>query len=41
MGDKQVNICVQAMRVYIQVTPQHLSRKIEANHKNRWSKDSW
>jgi len=40
MGDKQGNICVEAVMVYIQVTPQHLSRMIEANHKNRQSKDS-
>lgn len=40
MSDKQVNICVEAVMVYIQAAPQHLSRMIEANHKNRYSKDS-
>jgi len=40
MSDKQVNICVEAVMVYIQATPQHSSRMIEANHKNRQSKDS-
>jgi len=40
MNDKQVNICVEAVMVYVQATPQHLSRMIEANHKNRQSKDS-
>lgn len=35
MSDKQVNICVEAVMVYIQAVPQHLFRMIEANHKNR------
>lgn len=40
MSDKQVNICVEAVMVYIQTMLQHLSRMTEANHKNRQSKDS-
>jgi hypothetical protein len=40
MSDKQVNICVETVMMYVQATPQHLSRMTEANHENRQSKDS-
>jgi hypothetical protein len=40
MSDKQVNIWMRAVMVYIQVMLQHLSRKVEANNENRWSEDS-
>jgi hypothetical protein len=35
MCDKQVNICIEAVMVYVQVMPQHLCRMIEANHKKQ------